>query len=50
MPGTFNIQEFKNDVLYGRDLGEILGVLHELTNSVEETYFAVNSDAMSPEF
>ena len=47
MPGTFNVEEFKRDVLYGKDLGEILGVLHEVTNSVEETYFAVNSDAMS---
>ena len=47
MPGTFSIQEYKNDVLYGRDLGEILGVLHELTKVIEETYFAVNSDAMS---
>ena len=47
MPGTFDIQEFKNDVLLGRDLGEILGVIHELTSSVEETDFAINSDAMS---
>ena len=46
MPGTFNLEEFKHDYLLGKDLGEILGVLHEITLSVEDTYYAVNSDSM----
>ena len=46
MAGTFNIEDFKRDCVLGKDLGEILGVLGELTESVEETFYAVNSDSM----
>ncbi len=47
MPGVFDVEEFKRDYQLAKDLVPILNQLSELTESVEDTIFAANSDAMS---
>ncbi len=47
MPGVFNTAEFNRDYQLAKDLVPILNQLAELTESVQDTIFAANSDAMS---
>lgn len=46
MPGVFDIAEFNRDYQLPRDLGPILHQLEELSEAVQDTIFAANSDAM----
>ena len=46
MPGVFDLDEYKNDYQLAKGLGEILRALRELTESVEDTYFAATNDSM----
>lgn len=47
LPGVFNLGEFKRDYQLARDLQPILDKLRELTEAVQDTIFAANSDALS---
>ena len=47
MAGIFNTDEFKRDFLLAKDLTPISNQLTELTEAVQNTLIAVNSDAMS---
>ncbi len=47
MSGVFNLQEFKNDYILAKELGPLLHQVEELAESVQDTIFAANSDAMS---
>ena len=46
MSSLFNVDEFKKDYSLSQDLVPILNQLNELTESVEDTLFAANSDSM----
>ena len=47
MAGVFNTDEFKRDYLLSKDLTPIANQLAELTEAVQNTLVAVNSDSMS---
>lgn len=47
MSGLFRIDEFKGDYQLSKDLVPILNQVNELAESIQDTIFAVNSDAMS---
>lgn len=47
MSGVFDKAEFDRDYNIARDLITVLNRLEELTESVQDTIFAANSDAMS---
>jgi len=47
MSNVFNLDEFKKDYQLSQDLIPILHQVQELSESIEETLFAVSSDAMS---
>ncbi len=46
MPGVFDVDEYKNDYQLAKGLAELLRALKELTESVEDTYFAATNDTM----
>ncbi len=47
LPSVFSIGEFKRDYQLALDLQPILDKLKELTEAVQDTIFAANSDALS---
>jgi hypothetical protein len=47
LPAVFNLDEFKKDYQLALDLQPILTRLKELTEAVQDTIFAANSDALS---
>jgi len=50
MSSLFSIDEFKKDYQLIKDLTPILNQIKELAESIQDTIFAVNSDAMSEAF
>lgn len=47
MPNVFNIAEFKRDYELSRELAPIAGRIKELSDSIQNTLIAVNSDALA---
>ncbi len=47
LPAVFNLDEFKRDYQLALNLLPILNKLNEVTEAVQDTIFAANSDAMS---